>query len=159
MPTTVALAGLYQANEVIKVILGQGELLCNQLLLIDTLNNHHTTYKFKRKKTIDLSREGFYLQHGKEISYASITDYKAQEDFLLDVRNAGEIPDIQLFDGKNIPLGELEYRMEELPRDRAIYLFCQSGARSKQAYHLLKQKGFSQLHCLKEGAEQLVQTT
>ena len=42
----------------------------------------------------------------------------------------------------NIPLGELRQRLSEVPRDREIIAYCQSGQRSYLAARLLAQKGF-----------------
>ncbi|MFA6721689.1 MAG: DsrE/DsrF/DrsH-like family protein, partial [Candidatus Cloacimonadaceae bacterium] len=42
----------------------------------------------------------------------------------------------------NIPLSELRQRCEELPRNRRILAFCQSGVRSYFAERILKQRGF-----------------
>lgn len=44
---------------------------------------------------------------------------------------------------QNIPLGELTDNLEKLPRDKPIYIYCQSGARSKMAVTLLKRNGVS----------------
>jgi rhodanese-related sulfurtransferase len=42
----------------------------------------------------------------------------------------------------NIPLGQLRDRLDELPRDRTIHVFCRSGQRSYYATRLLLQNGF-----------------
>jgi hydroxyacylglutathione hydrolase len=60
---------------------------------------------------------------------------------ILDVRspaewNAGHIPD-----SVNIPLGDLEQRLDEIPRDRPVVIHCQSGARAGMAAALLRARG------------------
>jgi rhodanese-related sulfurtransferase len=62
---------------------------------------------------------------------------------LIDVReqsewNAGRAPDAHL-----IPLGELESRFSELPRERQILVICHSGIRSEQAARSLIAAGFN----------------
>jgi rhodanese-related sulfurtransferase len=69
----------------------------------------------------------------------------APNSFLLDVREpwefqAGHIPDARL-----IPLGELEKRVDEVPRDRPIFVVCQSGQRSWAAAAYLLQLGYSEV--------------
>ena len=63
--------------------------------------------------------------------------------FLLDVREpweylAGHVPGAQL-----IPLGELEQRVSEVPRDRPVLAICHSGQRSLAAAGYLLQLGYS----------------
>ncbi|MDQ6712248.1 MAG: rhodanese-like domain-containing protein [Candidatus Dormibacteraeota bacterium] len=62
--------------------------------------------------------------------------------FLLDVREpweyqAGHVPGAQL-----IPLGELERRVQEVPRDRPVLTICHSGQRSLAAAGYLLQLGY-----------------
>lgn len=64
------------------------------------------------------------------------------DSFLLDVRNPPEI-DVESVPGAvNIPLPQLRSRLEELPRDRDIVVFCRSAQRSYYATRILLQNGF-----------------
>ena len=61
---------------------------------------------------------------------------------VVDVRGraeweAGHLPGVE-----NIPVGYLEDRLEELPRDRPLVLHCQAGARSAIAASVLRAHGF-----------------
>ncbi len=63
--------------------------------------------------------------------------------YLLDVREpweylAGHVPGAQL-----IPLGELEQRVSEVPRDREVLAICHSGQRSLAAAGYLQQLGYT----------------
>lgn len=65
--------------------------------------------------------------------------------FLVDVREpwefvAGHVPGAQL-----IPLGELEQRVAEIPRDRPVYAICHSGQRSLAAAGYLQALGYAQV--------------
>lgn len=62
--------------------------------------------------------------------------------FLLDVRERIEYEIDHLGNAKNIPLGELRSRLNELPTDQIIYVYCQSGIRAYNAVRILKQHGF-----------------
>jgi rhodanese-related sulfurtransferase len=62
--------------------------------------------------------------------------------YLLDVREpweylAGHVPGAEL-----IPLGELEQRVSEVPRNRAVLAICHSGVRSLAAAGYLRQLGY-----------------
>lgn len=62
--------------------------------------------------------------------------------YILDVREAIET-ELGTIDGSvNIPLGELRSKLNELPRDKTIYIYCQVGLRGYIATRLLMQKGF-----------------
>ena len=43
----------------------------------------------------------------------------------------------------HIPLDELRQRLSELPRNRKIITYCQSGQRSYNAARMLRQRGFN----------------
>ena len=71
--------------------------------------------------------------------------------FLLDVRNpeehiAGNIPG-----SVNISIDELRSRLDEIPRDKKIIIFCQIGLRGYLAYRILKQNGFNEVYSLSGG--------
>jgi NADPH-dependent 2,4-dienoyl-CoA reductase/sulfur reductase-like enzyme/rhodanese-related sulfurtransferase len=62
--------------------------------------------------------------------------------FLLDVRESIELAVEKVPEAVNIPLGQLRGRLDELPRDRDIHVFCRSGQRSWYATRILMQNGF-----------------
>ncbi len=71
--------------------------------------------------------------------------------FLLDVREPweyreGHVPGAQL-----IPLGELEQRVNEVPRDRPILAICHSGQRSLAAAGYLQQRGYTSVSNVEGG--------
>ena len=61
---------------------------------------------------------------------------------VLDVREPFELAVENVEDTINIPLGQLRDRLDELPRDKTIHVFCRSGQRSYYATRLLLQNGF-----------------
>lgn len=65
------------------------------------------------------------------------------EGFLLDVRNPRELEVDAIPGAMNIPLPQLRGRLDELPRDREILVFCRSGQRGYYATRILAQHGFS----------------
>ena len=64
------------------------------------------------------------------------------EGMILDVRDAFELAVENVEGAVNIPLGQLRSRLDELPRDQTIHVFCRSGQRSYYATRLLLQHGF-----------------
>jgi phage shock protein E len=62
---------------------------------------------------------------------------------IIDVRSPQEFAGSSYPKAKNIPLDTLASRMDDLPRDKPIVLYCASGARSAQAARMLKKAGFA----------------
>lgn len=68
---------------------------------------------------------------------------QAQADvLLLDVCDADEFAEGHVPGAANIPLNELRGRLAELPRDRAVWVYCQVGQRAYYATRLLRLSGF-----------------
>ena len=66
----------------------------------------------------------------------------AGKGFMLDVREPMELAAVNIPEAINIPLGQLRGRLNELPRDREINVFCRSGQRAYLATRILLQNGF-----------------
>jgi rhodanese-related sulfurtransferase len=60
---------------------------------------------------------------------------------VLDVRSRKEWEDARIDGSLNIPLNHLAERIDELPRDRPILVYCAGGYRSSIAAGLLQQQG------------------
>ena len=65
-----------------------------------------------------------------------------QRPFLLDVRTPQEFSAGHIPGAVNIPVDELRPRLEELPRGKAIAVYCQVGQRGYLATRVLLQAGF-----------------
>ena len=62
---------------------------------------------------------------------------------VLDVREPSELQETgTVKDAIHIPLGQLESRLGELPKDKVILTACRSGGRASRAMALLETKGF-----------------
>ncbi len=77
-----------------------------------------------------------------DVDLASWRELHAAEALLLDVREPAEFHAGCLNGAVNIPLGQLRDRMDELPRDREIWVSCGVGQRAYYACRLLSQHGF-----------------
>ncbi|MBP1996888.1 rhodanese-like domain-containing protein [Paenibacillus eucommiae] len=60
---------------------------------------------------------------------------------LVDVREPREFQRGYIAGAVNIPLSQLQRRIGEIPQKEPVYLYCQSGVRSKQAAAVLRRNG------------------
>jgi phage shock protein E len=70
---------------------------------------------------------------------------------LLDVRTPEEYRQAHLRGAMLIPLSELEKRMQEIPRERPLLVYCAVGARSLSAARLLSARGFKEVYQISDG--------
>jgi molybdopterin/thiamine biosynthesis adenylyltransferase/rhodanese-related sulfurtransferase len=149
--------GLLQANEALKLILKIGEPLIGRLLVLNLLTLESKVIGFKRTtdalRRSELRDHQYYAGLNPACSTAApnleVADVSAdqvdrwlKEGFefeLLDVREAHERAKASI-GGVHIPLQELPARLSELSPDRPLVVYCQSGARSKRAAQLIREK-------------------
>jgi len=74
-----------------------------------------------------------------------------EKHVVVDVREKWELDVAALPDVRHIPLGELQARFAELPKDRPLVMFCRSGRRSMDATVFLRQHGYDQAVNLRGG--------
>ena len=65
-----------------------------------------------------------------------------EADYILDVRSVGEFKRGNAPSSINIPIDELRNKLNELPKDTAINVYCAVGIRSYIACRILMQNGF-----------------
>ena len=72
---------------------------------------------------------------------------------LIDVRTANEYKSGCINKAKNIDVfsGKFTSEVEKLDKDKPVYLYCRSGARSKRASKKLSKLGFKEIYDLKGG--------
>ena len=66
----------------------------------------------------------------------------ADHFFLIDVRRPMEFAAKHVPGAFSVPLAELEKSLDQVPRDRAIAVICQSGYRSSVATSILRRHGY-----------------
>ncbi len=71
--------------------------------------------------------------------------------FLLDVREEDELEVIALPGIHHIPLGQIENRFSEVPKDQDVVVICRSGGRSGRATEFLMSKGYSKVRNMATG--------
>lgn len=156
--------GSMQANEVIKLITGIGEVLFNKLLIYDSLSMDISMIHIKDMNSRDsitalLDYEDFCgVKKNKSVNMKEITVHQLQqlqqsgEDIqLVDVREEHEHETSNL-GGELIPLGEIHLNVDKLNKDKKVVIYCRSGGRSGQAILWLeKNYQFENLYNLKGG--------
>ncbi len=70
---------------------------------------------------------------------------------LIDVRTEKEFDDGHIDSSFNIPADDIRERLDELPKDKPIYIYCQQGLRGYIAHRILRQNGFEEVYNLSGG--------
>ena len=79
----------------------------------------------------------------ESICHSQELDHLTAEQVIIDVRNPSELTAVGAIVGAiNIPLPVLRDRLNELPKDKELLVFCQVGLRGHFAYRMLVQHGF-----------------
>lgn len=164
--------GTMQANEVIKIITGIGDILADKLLILDALTMDFNTINIGKRpdlagitSLIDYEDFcGISQEKSKSLSPIEQEDMKeitVQElkqmqdsgaDFqLIDVREPHEY-DICNLNGELIPQGDIPDSVDKIEKDKKVIIHCRSGARSGNMVQWLeKNHGFENLYNLKGG--------
>ena len=171
------IVGLIQANEAVKLILGQGETLVGRLLLFDALSMKFREMKLKKDKAcpicgdnptikelidyeefcgilpVEESPEDDEMEIGVE-QVKQMMDNK-QTFRLVDVRESSEYDICKIGGAILIPLGDIEAKdpskLNRLKQDEQIVLHCKAGVRSMKALKALQEMGFKNLKSMRGG--------
>jgi rhodanese-related sulfurtransferase len=76
---------------------------------------------------------------------------KNRNVYLLDVRTPREYGQGKLPGSVLIPIGELERRIAEVPKNRPVLVYCTVGSRSSSAAALLTRWGYSEVYNIYDG--------
>lgn len=85
------------------------------------------------------------------ISWRDIASADKEQIFLLDVRTEAEFSFGSINGAINIPLDELRNRINEIPKDKEIYVFCAIGLRGYLALKILIARGYNKVRNLTGG--------
>ncbi len=165
------IVGAIQANETIKLILGDGDALTNRLLLFDAWKMEFRELKLRKdpacpvcgeratiKQLIDYeefcglrgsgTERGFDKTRETAIEELTATELKQRLDLgddlqIIDVREPNEYEIARIPNSKLIPLKEIVSRAAELDPARQTVIHCKGGVRSAKAIEALKQAGYA----------------
>jgi sulfur-carrier protein adenylyltransferase/sulfurtransferase len=153
---SVGIIGMLQANEVLKMILGIGEVLSGTLLVYNLLQNEQQKFDFSKSDAATIQISDFQKKYSNaipEITALEALEFaKSTEVVFLDVRHFDENPKNVLENSIQIPLDILENQLLQLNVDSVIFVFCQSGIRSKKAVEILRNNNFKNVKSLIGGA-------
>src|SRR3989338_6117954 len=171
--------GVIQATEVVKLLLGKGDLLIGRLLLYDALKMNFREVKFRRNPKCPVCGDNPTLKElidydafcgvsrGQEdknneakmgLPEISAKELKAKMDreekfVLIDVREPNEFEINKIPGAKLIPLGTLPERVSELDSADEIVIHCHFGGRSAKACELLQKIGYKKVKNLAGGID------
>lgn len=80
------------------------------------------------------------------VQWSEVKDLIEEKAFILDVRDEVEYELGHIPTAINIPLPVLRDRLSELPTNKKIYIYCQTGIRAYNAYRILVQNDFDVLN-------------
>jgi len=165
--------GCIQANEILKLALGKGNLLVGRLLLFNALDMKFRELKLRRdpqcpicgdhptiKELIDYETfcgivpEPVNNGHPDEVTVQDMKkalDNPALGIKVVDVREADEYEIAKVTGVPLLPLSELTSRFTELDPNTQYYLHCKGGVRSLKALGFLRQQGFKYVKSVKGG--------
>lgn len=87
----------------------------------------------------------------KIASWREIERLNSETDILIDVRTAEENKVATIPGSVNIPLDELRFRLDEIPDNKRIIVYCAVGMRGYLASRILMQNGFENVFNLSGG--------
>ncbi|MGY5351952.1 molybdopterin-synthase adenylyltransferase MoeB [Wenyingzhuangia sp. IMCC45533] len=125
--------GSYQANEVLKIVCGIGNVLSGKLLTIDTLTNQNFTLSFDKNETLNVTELidynlfcGVDEEFSNEIEFSQIKS----TDQLIDIRTELE-RSISHIGGIHLSESEIREKPNLLNDYKNIVFYCNTGNRSK----------------------------
>lgn len=162
LPGTI---GTLQANEAIKLITGNGEVLSGKLWVIDlrTLETDTISVTFDPASNAAAPPDLFHLRlkhyalpclSVAPVSEMTLNQVGGRNWIVVDVREEyeGPLPEVNAVPVVRLPFDELRSRRTLLPPDAKLLVACQSGLRSKVAARILKEElGYEEVFSLKGG--------
>jgi adenylyltransferase/sulfurtransferase len=161
--------GSLQATEVIKIVLGLGDILSGKVLYYNALSTRMWTINLERsnseiktilkKRSPQLKKNSSVNNDIRMIPEISIRDILNVDDYqFIDVRELHELPKVEQLNVLQIPLHELEQHIKQFNTDKKKALFCQKGIRSKVAVSILKRHHIEHCFSIREGAAEIIES-
>ena len=87
----------------------------------------------------------------RQVHFSKVRELVENGAFIIDVREKDEYELSHINGSLNLPLSEIRERLNEVPKDRPVYVHCRSGQRSYNACLLLKHMGFDNIFNISAG--------
>jgi|PersoiStandDraft_1058852.scaffolds.fasta_scaffold21811_2 molybdopterin/thiamine biosynthesis adenylyltransferase/rhodanese-related sulfurtransferase len=171
------IVGSLQAAEAIKLALGIGTSLAGRLLYFDVLTMRMREVSFDRDAACPMCGDGAMPRllsdyetfcgtspnstertmndDGTEMSALQLKAslQAGHKLWLLDVREAWEYSTARIEGATLIPLGDLAARVDEVPREADVLVYCHHGMRSARAVSMLRHAGWAHVRNLSGGID------
>ncbi len=82
----------------------------------------------------------------KQMQVDKVRELVENDNFIVDVREKYEYDEGHIKGAINIPLSEFRQRINEIPRDKPVYLHCRTGQRSYNAVLILQNLGYENVY-------------
>lgn len=168
--------GSYQANEVLKLIIGGGESLIGKLLTVDVWNNRTRILKTAKDEHCPICGNSPTISELENFDYEDFCGLKQDDNeipvegieaedlvsriekgesiTIIDVREPHERAIHRFPNATVIPIGQLARRQKELDPDIDTVFICKEGKRSILAINTLREAGYKgPMYNLKGGIE------
>lgn len=169
------IVGTIQSAEALKIILGLGESLSGKLLMINALTmgfkkitikkNHNCKACANRSGIKNITYESESCGENSELTlrlktenYIHATDLnnilknkRNNEIILLDVREAMELEICVIPEVVNIPMNEIEEKIQSLDKYKTYYVICLAGKRAEKVADYLIKNNFQKVFVLANG--------
>jgi adenylyltransferase/sulfurtransferase len=149
IPTLAGITGCMQANEAIKYITRDENLLAGKLWMVNAQNGKTRTINLgetTHTKITSLSQTIPTISVGELQNGSKKSIYE-----LIDVRTAEEHQEFNI-GGKNIPLNKLQDQLDAISFSKPLVCYCSSGKRSAKAARMIQKKHpESDVYSLKNG--------
>ncbi len=159
--------GTLQANEVLKLILGIGDLLNGKVLYYNVLSSQSTVLKINRSeeeiqrvKNSEPIFESLEDNLNCEVKVPTISINKAfqkQNIQWIDVREFNANPILDFENSIHIPLSEFQNNLDKINPEKEKIIYCQAGIKSKKAVSILKEHHINNSYSLVEGAFEILE--
>ncbi|TQR18783.1 sulfurtransferase TusA family protein [Psychrobacillus soli] len=110
---------------------------------IGTVDENDVLLHYIRKSSNEEIEEKTFEQ---TISNEEIIDRASNGGMILDVREEAEYAFGHIEGSKSIPMSDLEARLNELDKDKEIFVICRTGTRSDLAAQKLAENGFTKVY-------------
>jgi adenylyltransferase/sulfurtransferase len=151
---------------VIKLITGAGKTLLGKLMLLDTMDMSIETVNVRKRMDCPICGDSPEIHElidyetwcgvGPDADMGSAGDgldlepeqvhqarQTGQPYLLVDIREPFEINLANIPNTLAIPMGEIDNRLAEIPKDIPVVIFCRNGVRSAQVVRQLVKKSYS----------------
>ncbi|WP_198683382.1 molybdopterin-synthase adenylyltransferase MoeB [Peristeroidobacter agariperforans] len=157
--------GTIQATEAIKLIVGIGEPLLGRLLTYDALAMRFGEFRFTRRADCAVCGDHPTIHQPADLAEICSAEVMAQvrrlsplelqalldKVAIVDVRSPSEFSASHLPGAVNIPVSDIERRLDQVSRDQLTVFICRSGARSLTASAIATRAGLANIAHLEGG--------